>query len=462
MEQELAYSFHLGSDKNKSKLAKKVAKENLSGTTSLANNAIQNAKDLSDVNKHNLRDYDNQKELIRTIYGTNDIVNDVKQVYLNEFEQARLEYNNKQTREDRKIEDYFKKVCESQNDIACEIIIELGDMDFWNDKDERYRFKMVDVYNEQVKDLIKIVPDFKIANATIHFDEVSPHMHIVGVPISYDCKRGMKKQVVKSKLFTKTTLTQIQDKMRNACIKSFNKFYDMDFKLKEKQKGRNQDINVKDMGDYRAIKKQFEEKEKKLAEANKQTKKLDNTSKNINSILDNLKPTKLSRNNMVISSENVQIIKDYVENVKNTTKTIRSVNDLNMAIKDFEHSAFEIEKENRSLKYQLELKDDEIDSLKGELSAKDKIIGKLQAEKERLKQEIHKFKDFWHSIMGHFHKRICYDKDENYKIVSDDLYKSGIFTDDENEIANDITRKVKPKEDIEKSKNKKKDNFELK
>ena len=462
MEQKLAYSLHLGSDKNKSKLAKKVAKENLSGTTSLANNAIQNAKDLSDVNKHNLRDYDNQKELIRTIYGTNDIVNDVKQVYLNEFEQARLEYNNKQTREDRKIEDYFKKVCKSQNDIACEIIIELGDMDFWNDKNERYRFKMIDVYNEQIKDLIKIVPDFKIANATIHFDEISPHIHIVGVPVSYDCKRGMKKQVVKSKLFTKTTLTQIQDKMRNACIKSFNKFYDMDFKLKEKQKGRNQDINVKDMGDYRAIKKQFEEKEKKLAEANTQTTKLDNTSKNINSILDNLKPTKLNRNNMVISSENVQIIKDYVENVKNTTKTIRSVNDLNMAIKDFEHSAFEIEKENRSLKYQLELKDDEIDSLKGELSAKDKIIGKLHAEKERLKQEIHKFKDFWHSIMGHFHKRICYDKDENYKIVSNDLYKSGIFTDDENEIANDITRKVKPKEDIEKSKNKKKDNFELK
>ena len=47
MEQELAYSFHLGSDKNKSKLAKKVAKENVSGTTSLANNAIQNAKELS-------------------------------------------------------------------------------------------------------------------------------------------------------------------------------------------------------------------------------------------------------------------------------------------------------------------------------------------------------------------------------------------------------------------------------
>ena len=165
---------------------------------------------------------------------------------------------------------------------------------------------------------------------------------------------------------------------------------------------------------------------------------------------------------MVISNQYVQKLKNYTRDVKDITKTVRSVNDLNMAIKDFEHSVFKIEKENRSLKYQLELKDDEIDSLKGELSTKDKIIGKLQVEKEKLKQELHKFKDFWHSIMEYFHKRICYDKDENYKIVSKDLYKNGIFTDDENEIANDITRKEEPKEDIEKSKTKKKDNFELK
>ena len=446
----------MGSDKNKSKLAKKVAKENISGTTSLANNAIQNAKDLSDVNKHNLRDYDNQRELIRTIYGSNDIVNDVKELYLEEFEESRIEYNNKQTREDRKIKDYFKKVCESQNDIACEIIIELGDMDFWNDKNEEYRLKMIDVYNEQVKDLIKIVPTFKIANATIHFDEVSPHMHIVGVPVAKNCTRGMKKQVVKSKLFTKTTLTQIQDKMRNACIKSFNKFYDMDFKLKEKQKGRNQDINIKDMGDYREIKKQLAKKEQKLEKANTQTKELDNTSKDIDKILYNLKPTLMNKNNMVISSEDVQKIKKFTEKVKDTTKTVRSVNDLNIAIRDFEHSAFKIEKENYSLQYQIEEKDKEIYNLKGELSAKDKIINKLKEEKESIKAQLHKFKEFWHSIMGHFHKRICHNKDNNYKIVSDDLYKNGIFTDDENEIANNIARKIKPKDESNKDKNNRK------
>ena len=442
MEQELAYSFHLGSDKNKSKLAKKVAKENLSGTTSLSNNAIQNAKDLSDVNKHNLRYFDNQTELIRTIYGTSDIVNDVKQVYWDEFEQARIEYNNKQTREDRKIEDYFKKVCDSQNDIACEIIIELGDMDFWQDKDNEYRYKMTDVYNEQVQELSKLLPDFKIANVTIHYDETSPHMHVIGVPVIDNCKRGMKKQVGKSQLFTKTLLSEIQDKMRNACIKSYNKFYDVDSKLKTKQKGRNQDINVNDMGNYREMKKKLEQEKQKLDNANKQTKALDNKSKDIIGLLDSLKPMPFNKNNSQISNENIENIKDYIKDVTDVTETVRNVNDLNMAIKDFEHSAFEIESENRSLKYEIELRDESIKKLKDNLSAKDTVINKLKEERDYFKAQFQKFKDFWHDLMSHFQKKVSRYKDEHYKVVSDDLYKNGIFDDNDYEIANNELRKV--------------------
>ena len=461
MEQQLAYSFHLGSDKNKSKSAKKVAKGNVSGTTSLSNNAIQNSNVLSKVNKHNLRDYDNEKDLIRVIRGTNDIVNDVKDLYLEEFEEARIEYNNKQTRNDRKIENYFMKINESQNDLACEIIVELGDMEFWKDKDKQYRLKMIDVYNEQVNDLVKILPTFKIANATIHFDETSPHMHIVGVPIIENCTRGMKKQVGKSQLFTKESLTKIQDKMRNACIKSFNKFYGMDIKLKEKQKGRNQDINVKDMSNYSNIKKQLAEKEKKLDKANKQTNKLDNTTKDINQILDNLKPAKFNKNNMVISNEDVQKIKNFTKDVKDTTKTVRSVNDLNIAIRDFEHSAFEIEKENRSLKYQIEEKDNKISKLEREISSKDKHISKLQAEKERIKNELQKFKNFWRKLIKHFQSKIGFDKDEKYKYVSDDLYKNSIFDDNDNEIANNILRKVTIPDENKNNKLKKRNDFNL-
>lgn len=441
MEQELAYSFHLGSDKNKSKLAKKVSKGNVSGTTSFSNNAIQNAKGLSKVNKHNLRDYDNQRERITTIYGTNDIVEDVKQVYLDEFEQSRIEYNSK-TRADRQIKDYFQKVCDSQNDIACEIIIELGDMDFWQDKDNEYRYKMTDVYNEQIQELSKLLPDFKIANATIHYDETSPHMHVIGVPVIDNCKRGMKKQVGKSQLFTKTLLSEIQDKMRNACIKSYNKFYDVDSRLKIKQKGRNQDINVNDMSNYREMKKKLEQEKQKLDNANKQTKALDNKSKDIIGLLDSLKPMPFNKNNSQISNENIEIIKDYIKDVTDVTETVRNVNDLNMAIKDFEHSAFEIESENRSLKYEIELRDENIKKLKDNLSAKDTIINKLKEERDYFKAQFQKFKGFWHDLMSHFQKKVSRYKDEHYKVVSDDLYKNGIFDDNDYEIANNELRKV--------------------
>ena len=459
MNEELAYSIHLGSDKNRTNKAKEIAKTNPSGTTSFSNNAIQNAKQLSDANKHNLRDYDKNRDDILVIYGSNNLFNDVRDLYLQEFEQAKIEYNEKRIREDRKIKDYFNKISQDgQRDLACEIIIELGDMDFWQDKDDEYRFKMIDVYNEQIQDLVKILPTFKIANATIHFDETSTHMHVIGVPVIDNCKRGMKKQVGKSQIFTKTILSKIQDKMRNACIKSYNKFYDVDSRLKTKQKGRNQDINVKDMDGYKDFKKQLKRKEQKLAKANEQTEKLDNSSKDINRILDNLKPTLMNKNNMVISSEDVQEIKNFTKDVKDTNKTIRSVNDLNLAIKDFEYSAYEVEKENRSLKYQLEQKDETINRLTDNISDKDEIIGNLRADKEELKGQLHKFKEFWRSLLKRFQKMIGFNNDEKYKYVRDDLYRNGIFDDNDNEIANDIAKKVKTVDEINNSKNNRKKN----
>ncbi len=44
---ELAYSLHLGIDKNRKNVARTKAKSNTGGTTSLSNNAIQNARQLS-------------------------------------------------------------------------------------------------------------------------------------------------------------------------------------------------------------------------------------------------------------------------------------------------------------------------------------------------------------------------------------------------------------------------------
>ena len=240
---ELSYSLHLGNDKNKSIKARQEAKNTPSGTTSKNNNAIQNVKQLGKVNHHNLRQYDNNQELIKTIKGSNDIVKDVKELYLDLFEEARLEYNNKQTRDDRKIDNYFNKIAnDTKHDLACEIVIELGNMEYWDEKSLDYKYGMTQVFEQQLEDIQEIVPDFYIANATIHFDEHSPHMHIVGVPVKENCKTGLSRQVGKTSIFTKESLVVIQDKMRERCIDEFNIAYGMDSKLKEKQKGKNRDI----------------------------------------------------------------------------------------------------------------------------------------------------------------------------------------------------------------------------
>ena len=52
---ELAYSLHLGSDKNRKNSVRNSGKNNISGATSMSNNAIQNTKQLAKVDKHNYR-----------------------------------------------------------------------------------------------------------------------------------------------------------------------------------------------------------------------------------------------------------------------------------------------------------------------------------------------------------------------------------------------------------------------
>lgn len=115
-------------------------------------------------------------------------------------------------------------------------------MVYWDDKSLEYKYEMTKVFEKQLDDLKEIVPDFYIANATIHFDEHSPHLHIVGVPVKENCKTGLSRQVGKTSIFTKESLVVIQDKMRERCIEEFNQVYQLDNKLKEKKKGKNRDI----------------------------------------------------------------------------------------------------------------------------------------------------------------------------------------------------------------------------
>lgn len=330
---ELSYSFHLGNDSNKTIKARREAKNTLSGTTNKSNNAIQNARQLGKVNHHNLRLYDNKQELIKTIKGSNDITKDVKELYLDLFDEARLEYNNKQTRDDRKINNYFNKISDdTKHDLACEIVIELGDMVYWDDKSLEYKYQMTQVFEEQLEDLKEIVPDFYVANATIHFDEHSPHLHIVGVPVKENCKTGLSRQVGKTSIFTKESLVVIQDKMRERCIDEFNQVYQLDNKLKEKQKGKNRDITPYERKIYnekvKGLKQEISNLENEVSdlEDNKESinKQITELNKDKNNISDEIDKKKKINNKIILKSKNQ--LWDENEKLKEENEDLKRLN----------------------------------------------------------------------------------------------------------------------------------------
>lgn len=248
-------------------------------------------------------------------------MDDVKKLYKEEFDEAKEEYNLKQVRGDRKIKDYFTHISSNEkNDLACEIIIELGDKKYWDTKDDKFKRRMTNVYKKQIEDLEIILPTFKIASAIIHYDEASPHLHIVGVPIKYKNKNGMEKQVGKSDVFTKESLIRLQDKMRTLCIEEFNQVYSLDSTLKKKQKGRNRDIHVSDMDNYIEMKKQIERNTENLKQANKKSTELKNNSKDIKDKIDKLKVSKLNKDNYILSKEDKDSFINFIEQIDNTNK----------------------------------------------------------------------------------------------------------------------------------------------
>ena len=392
---KLSYSFHLGNDKNKSKKSRQSIKNGKVIDKVFNNNAIQNANNLSRVNNHNLRKYDDNQELIEIIYGTNNLYDDVKNLYIKEFDEARIKYNEKQTRNDRKINDYFEHISNNdKNDLACEIIIELGDMEFWGDKDDKFKRKMTDVFNQQIKDLEKVVPSFKVANATIHYDESSPHLHIVGVPIKNGNKNGMSKQVGKSTIFTKDSLRVIQDTMRIYCINSFNKVYNSNKELKAKLKGRNEDVPINNMEkEYNRIKKQADVNRQRLEKVSNKTKETLEKSKQIKDIVNNLKSTKITKNNFIINNDDIEIIKNYIDEVDDNVSEIKTVNDLTNVIEDFETALKTHNQQVEDLQLTINKQDKTIKSLESTITKKQETITKRDKKIEGLNQDIIKLED---------------------------------------------------------------------
>ena len=431
---ELAYSLHLGSDKNRKNISKQNSKNNISGTTSLSNNAIQNIRQLSKVDKHNYRKYDNNQKLIEIVKGTSSPLNDVKELYLNEFEESRLEYNLKQSRPSRMIDNYFENVSNNEKkDLACEIIIEIGDKEYWYTKDKNFKMKMSEVYKKQVNDLELLVPNFKIASAIIHFDETSPHLHIVGVPIKYKNKNGMEKQVGKSDVFTKESLIKLQDKMRTLCIEEFNQVYSLDSTLKQKQKGRNRDIHVSDMDNYIEMKKQIEKNTENLKQANKKSSELKQNSKDIKDKIDKLKISKLNKDNYILSKEDRDSFIDFIEQVDNTSKEYDKIQTLSNTLVNAHEQLKDKNNEIKTLTENNEALNWRVKTLNDTIKEKDNEISFLKSKIRDLKNTLDYWKEKFEKLISFFHDKIhsWYDKEDKYIDVVNDMYDDNVLDDED-------------------------------
>ncbi len=429
--EELSYSFHIGSDKNKKNSVRLTSKNNVSGTNSMSNNAIQNAKQLSTADKHNYRKYDNRQDEIVVIKGTTSLYNDVLRFYKNEFEEARLEYNNKQTRDDRKIEDYFKKISNnSKSDLAVQIIIELGNKKFWDTKSMTYKHKMTNVFIKQVDDLELLLPNFKICSAIIHYDETSPHLHIVGVPIKYNCKTGMSMQVGKTDVFTRNSLKELQDKMRILCIEEYNKEYNLDATLKQKLKGRNRDIHVCDMSNYQETKALIEKHQKEIDVIGNNSLELKSNSNIIKNEIKKLKKVPLKDNLFIISKEQKDKLEDYIDKVDKTTDDYRDVKDLSANLNIITKQARQDSKRLKNLRENNEALELRVENLNEKVETQEKQIKELKSDNFDLKYQLQQLQYLFEKLVK-FLKRMFNkkDKEDIYSEVVSDMYNNQIINE---------------------------------
>ncbi len=449
--EELSYSFHIGSDKNKKNSVRLTSKNNVSGTNSMSNNAIQNAKQLSTADKHNYRKYDNRQDEIVVIKGTTSLYNDVLRFYKNEFEEARLEYNNKQTRDDRKIDDYFKKISNnSKSDLAVQIIIELGNKKFWDTKSMTYKHKMTNVFIKQVDDLELLLPNFKICSAIIHYDETSPHLHIVGVPIKYNCKTGMSIQVGKTDVFTRNSLKELQDKMRILCIEEYNKEYNLDATLKKKLKGRNKDIHVSDMINYQDTKDLIEKNKKNLEIINKNSIELDKDTINIKDKILTLKKASLKKDTYLLSNEDKKALENYIDKIDKTNNEYKKINGLSSSLNSLNQTIKEDKKAIKVLTENNKALELRVKNLTFKTENQEEFISDLKQDNFNLKYRLQQLEEFFKKLVNLFKRMIKKDsKKESYLEVLEDMHNNRIISD--NTIDDILNNKntIKEKDDFE-------------
>ena len=119
----------------------------------------------------------------------------IKDVYHELFDEALARYNAKQTRKDRRIDNYYEKIDASKQEKTFhEIILQVGNKDDMNATTENGCLA-AKVLDEYMRDFPKRNPTLRVFSAYLHMDEATPHLHIDFVPFTTGSKRGLETRV---------------------------------------------------------------------------------------------------------------------------------------------------------------------------------------------------------------------------------------------------------------------------
>ena len=119
----------------------------------------------------------------------------IKKIYHELFDEALKRYNEKQTRADRKIENYYEKIRNSKQEKPFhELILQIGDRENMSAESENGQLAR-QVLDEYYREFQERNPNLKVFSAHLHMDEATPHLHIDFVPFTTGSKRGLDTRV---------------------------------------------------------------------------------------------------------------------------------------------------------------------------------------------------------------------------------------------------------------------------
>lgn len=183
---------------------------------------------------HNNRDFTAKNvDASRSSMNITYVKTPIDQAYDQIFGDALREYNAKQKRKDRKIDNYLDHIKQSKNNekVFYENVVQIGKRDDTGilDQDGNITDEALlarEILDEYARTFQERNPNLILFNAVLHMDEATPHLHLDYIPVAHGYKTG---------LSTRNSLTKGLQEMGIAPAKGKNDNETMHWQQRERE-----------------------------------------------------------------------------------------------------------------------------------------------------------------------------------------------------------------------------------